>query len=87
MGVLHFEFRDDPVVLEVHIYKGKNVIGKPTESDEMKPKWFHVDEIPFENMWPDDIHWMPLFLKDKKFQGKFLFDTSDTIVEMNLKEL
>jgi 8-oxo-dGTP diphosphatase/2-hydroxy-dATP diphosphatase len=25
-------------------------------------------------MWPDDVHWMPLFLEGKKFKGKFLFD-------------
>ncbi|NCN21932.1 hypothetical protein GW758_03830 [Candidatus Falkowbacteria bacterium] len=29
-------------------------------------------------MWPDDIYWMPYFLENKKFVGKFLFDrTSD----------
>ena len=37
-------------------------------------EWFHVDEIPFDKMWSDDLHWMPMFLKGRKFKGKFLFD-------------
>lgn len=26
-------------------------------------------------MWADDKYWLPLFLQDKKFKGKFLFDS------------
>ena len=53
----------------------------------MKPQWFHVDEIPFKEMWPDDKHWLPLFLVGKKFRGKFLYDESDEILDMNLLEV
>ena len=53
----------------------------------MRPRWFHIDEIPFSDMWPDDIHWMPLFLKDKKFKGKFLFGEADAILEKELEEV
>ena len=59
--------------------------GKPTESEEMLPKWFNVDEIPIEEMWPDDRYWMPLFLEGKKFRGRFLFGEGDSVLEKNLE--
>lgn len=74
IGVLKFEFENNPEIIEVHIFKSENFSGEPTESEEMNPRWFHVDEIPFEQMWPDDIFWMPMFLEGKKFKGKFLFN-------------
>lgn len=75
IGILDFEFTEKPeMILEVNIFKCKDFIGKPVESEEMKPQWFFTDEIPFREMWPDDVYWMPFFLKDKKFKGKFVLD-------------
>ena len=74
VGILEFEFKSNSEIMEVNVYKAEKFSGEPVETEEMKPQWFHVDEIPFEEMWPDDKHWMPLFLKGKKFKGKFLFD-------------
>ena len=53
----------------------------------MRPQWWHVDKIPFKEMWPDDIHWMPLFLNGRKFRGKFLFGESDVIIKKELSEV
>jgi len=74
VGIIEFGFKNNDEIHEVHIFKSNNFLGKPTESEEMKPQWFYVDEIPFDKMWPSDLHWLPLFLKGKKFKGKFLFD-------------
>jgi 8-oxo-dGTP diphosphatase/2-hydroxy-dATP diphosphatase len=86
-GVIDFEFEGNTEILEVHIFRAKDFSGDPQESEEMKPAWYHVDEIPFDSMWPDDKHWMPLFLAGKKFKGKFLFGKNDTILEHDLKIL
>ncbi len=85
VGHINFEFVGDPVILEVNIFKVGNFSGEPVETDEMKPQWFHKDEIPFDQMWPDDQHWFPLFLAGKKFQGKFLFEGQDKILKQELK--
>lgn len=85
IGIIDFEFKDNPEILEVHLFKSNNFTGDPIESEEMKPQWFHIDEIPFQQMWPDDVHWMPLFLKHKKFKGKFLFGENDIILEKELE--
>ena len=73
-GILNFSFESDQKILEVHIFLAKNYEGEPVETEEMLPQWFDTKEIPFEQMWSDDILWLPVFLNDKKFKGKFLFD-------------
>jgi 8-oxo-dGTP diphosphatase/2-hydroxy-dATP diphosphatase len=84
LGVLEFEFQGNPEILEVHIFKAKEFQGSPTESEEMKPQWFEIADIPFKDMWPDDPYWMPLFLKDRPFKGKFLFGDSGSIASYEL---
>lgn len=87
VGILEFKFMGNPEILEVHIFKATDFLGEPAESEEMKPQWFDVDEIPFSSMWPDDIYWIPLFLGGKKFKGKFLFGKADIILKKELAEV
>jgi 8-oxo-dGTP diphosphatase/2-hydroxy-dATP diphosphatase len=86
-GIIDFEFKDNSEIWQVHIFKSDDFSGEPAESEEMRPQWFHVDEIPFKEMWPDDIYWMSLFLGGKKFKGRFLFDGLDAILEQELTEV
>jgi 8-oxo-dGTP diphosphatase/2-hydroxy-dATP diphosphatase len=85
-GVMEFEFQGNPEILQVHIFKANEFLGEPIETEEMKPQWFHVDEIPLDEMWPDDRYWIPLFLADKKFKGRILFDDSHSILEKDIDE-
>ena len=36
MGILRFEFNNDPVALEVHIFKATKWLGEPVERHESK---------------------------------------------------
>lgn len=85
MGTIDFEFIGDPQNLEVHIFKISNFEGEPKEGDEMKPQWFHINDIPFDKMWPDDKYWLPLFLEGKKFKARFVFMGQDNIIEHKLE--
>ena len=87
VGIIDFEFKGNPEILHVHIFKSDSFLGQPRESEEMEPRWFHVNEIPFKEMWPDDIYWMPLLLGGKKFKGKFLFGEGDIILDQELLEV
>lgn len=87
LGIIEFEFKGNPELLEVHIFKATQFAGVPRESEEMRPQWFAIVDIPFQDMWPDDIHWFPLFLAGKRFRGKFLFGPGDTIVDSSLEEV
>lgn len=78
-GILLFDFEiDRDLSLEVHVFKVQSWRGEPRETEEMRPQWFDFMEIPFSKMWPDDLYWVPLFIKDRKFRGRFLFDRQST---------
>jgi len=47
--------------------------GDPEESEEMKPCWVAVDRIPFNQMWQDDILWLPRILAGDRVRGHFTF--------------
>ncbi|XP_045211326.2 oxidized purine nucleoside triphosphate hydrolase-like [Mercenaria mercenaria] len=87
VGRLVFEFVGDPQLLEVHVFTGSKYQGQPKETQEMRPSWFSIDNIPFKEMWPDDILWFPLFLKGVKFSGYFRFEGHDKILDYTLKEV
>jgi 8-oxo-dGTP diphosphatase/2-hydroxy-dATP diphosphatase len=87
MGVIEFSWKTKPDILQVHIFKSESFLGIPTETEEMKPAWFDKNQIPYTAMWQDDIYWMPLFLEDKKFIGKFIFDDQDNILEKELNQV
>jgi 8-oxo-dGTP diphosphatase/2-hydroxy-dATP diphosphatase len=85
VGVIEFEFKGNPEILKVHIFLTSELVGNPRETDEMKPKWFHVDKIPFKKMWPDDEYWLPLVLAGKNIKAKFWFEGVDKIVDKDIE--
>ena len=47
-GLLLFTFDNEPGLhLEVHVYAAEKLKGQPEETEEMMPRWFGVDEIPY----------------------------------------
>jgi 8-oxo-dGTP diphosphatase / 2-hydroxy-dATP diphosphatase len=86
-GVITFEHTDGSRPKEMHVFHAGGLLGEPSESEEMKPQWFHLDEIPFKEMWQDDLYWMPVFLQGKKFKGTFLFDDNFNLVKTDLEEV
>lgn len=87
MAVIDFEFKNDPVIMEVHVFRAREFTGEPIETDEMKPQWFNVDEIPYKEMWADDDYWFSWFLAGKKFTGYFLFEGETKVLKHRLTEV
>lgn len=77
-GQLNFSFDVDSGPLVVYVYHVTQWHGAPVESEEMRPQWFQNDNLPFEQMWSDDIYWLPLLLEKKSFVGHFHFDKPAT---------
>lgn len=86
LGVIEFEFLGKEEIIEVHIFKILDYSGSPKESEEMKPEWFNLKSIPYNEMWPDDKYWLPLFLEGKNFKGKILFKDPNTILDNTIAE-
>lgn len=88
VGIHEFEFaRERGSILEVHVFRVTSWTGEPRETEEMRPQWFTTDAIPYDAMWPDDIHWIPVFLAGKKFRTRFLFGEGDSVLENHVEEV
>ncbi len=86
-GVLTFVYEDGAPTLEVHVFAAASFTGTPEETEEMRPQWFKVAALPYDHMWADDPHWLPLFFAGKHFHGEFLFRGENTLLSHTLIEL
>jgi len=68
----------------VHVYFAESFEGEPIESEEMNPKWFKVADIPYTDMWPDDIFWLPHTISGKYVEGSFTFGPNDVIEKQEI---
>ena len=73
IGQLFFQFLDG-FRIHVTVFAASGCEGQLCETDEAKPQWTALDDIPYDRMWQDDPHWLPLLLSRNKFRGFFLFD-------------
>lgn len=84
---MNFRFPEHPDWSQyVHVFTTRHWEGTPTESKEIKPAWFRFCEIPFNEMWSDDIFWLSAILQGHTLKGDFLFDRDAKIKEVSLKE-
>ncbi|MDD5605788.1 MAG: 8-oxo-dGTP diphosphatase [Patescibacteria group bacterium] len=75
VGNIKFFFNEKPDWNQrMYIYFVHRWTGNPQESDEMAPKWYKLDEIPYDAMWVDDPHWLPNVLRGEKIEGEFYFN-------------
>ncbi|OGE31127.1 hypothetical protein A2631_04190 [Candidatus Daviesbacteria bacterium RIFCSPHIGHO2_01_FULL_44_29] len=72
---------------QVSVFLVNNWQGEPTESSEMKPKWFKTSEIPYQQMWSDDKLWLPEVLRGRKISAEFTFDKKEEISKFLITDL
>ena len=72
-GELHFQFADG-YSLHCAVFVAHEFTGDLLETDEALPIWTPLDSIPYDEMWADDIHWLPGVIAGGTFRGYFHFD-------------
>lgn len=88
VAILNFYFPDkSDWNQQVVVFTTHDWSGTPTETEEMAPKWFNVKEIPYDQMWDDDILWLPKVLSGKIVEGNFLFDKNQKMLEHEIVEI
>lgn len=72
-GELFFQFVDG---LSIHcsVFRSEGCSGQPSETEEANPFWCSLDELPFDEMWEDDVTWFDLLIKKTYFTGNYIFD-------------
>ena len=86
-GTIIYQFGKNEDLIECHFFLIGSFEGEPSESDEMRPKWFDISKIPYDSMWPDDRSWLPLMLKGKKFRGAVIFDKAGAMKVNEIKAI
>jgi ADP-ribose pyrophosphatase YjhB (NUDIX family) len=82
VALIDFIFEDGKH-LHVHTYFIRTWRGEPAETEEMRPRWYAFDAIPYDLMWADDIHWLPRALRGEKLRGTVYFNADgETIKDM-----
>jgi len=89
MGVIEFlEYvKGERANVKFHLYVATEWIGVPKESEEMIPNWFSLDNLPYNEMFPDDTYWLPYILEGKKINAFFDFDEEWNLLSYHIKEI
>lgn len=75
-GELKFQFQDG-YALQVAVFVVTVFDGQPKATEEAVPFWCGVDQIPYDQMWADDVLWLRRVLDGEAVLGKFWFDGDD----------
>ncbi|MGB4965658.1 MAG: 8-oxo-dGTP diphosphatase [Microgenomates group bacterium] len=85
-AVLNFYFIDHPEWnQQTIVYFAQSWEGAPTETDEMRPAWFKKNELPLNDMWPVDRHWLPVVLGGEKIKAECLLDENGEVLDFTIE--
>ena len=88
VGVIEFYFeKNNEFDQEVVVFISKDWDGDLIESDEIKPFWFDFDQIPYDEMWADDIYWLPKVLAGEKIKASFTFDEKENLTNYKVDSI
>ncbi len=75
VGQIHFEtwYKGDHVYMKLYIYNCSQFRGTPQTTAEMRPQWFTINNLPYDQMLADDKLWYPYYLRGQKFVGEVKF--------------
>jgi 8-oxo-dGTP diphosphatase len=72
----------------VHVFAAQRWAGEAVESREIKPFWYPIADIPYDQMWADCRHWLPHVLAGQRTRACFTFNAdNETIGEMDIGAL
>ena len=79
--LMHDGTRSD---LNAYVFLATEWDGEAQETDEMLPRWFSKDTIPFHAMWIDDPYWLPQFLQGARVRAEFWFEGDNKIARQKV---
>ena len=88
-GILNFYLgKSKELDQTVFVFSCRRFNGKVRRSREGELKWFHVNQIPYGEMWEDDRLWLPLLLNGNSFFGDFYFkDDYEKLVSHRIRQI
>ena len=81
-GILHFNFPQKPEWdRDVHVFVFYGYKGGFIETDEMRPEWFDIDTIPYDDMWEADRYWLPRVIEGESVEFEFYIGNDGCVEE------
>lgn len=71
-GVLEYVFFPSDL-FTLHLIRAEAPEMRIRPCEETKPFWIDTGAIPWDRMWPDSMHWLPLALEGHVVQGTFSY--------------
>ncbi|MFA6518586.1 MAG: 8-oxo-dGTP diphosphatase [Candidatus Shapirobacteria bacterium] len=73
-GEFHFVLKQEEMEAIMHAFLVSEWEGEPTETEEMAPRWFKVEEVPYGEMWKSDREFLPRLFAGEKIRGHYVFE-------------
>ncbi len=86
-AIIHFDlfYKGEKEKEDTYVFVASNYIGELIETEEMKPKWFELKNLPFEKMFSDDRLWLNSLIEGKKFEANIILDENFNTTDFNIK--
>lgn len=83
VGIINFEeyYNGEKELIKMHVFIANDYDGEVQETEEMKPCWYDLDKIPYDNMFKDDRVWLPLILEGNKVKVCFIYDQDFNVLQ------
>ncbi len=83
-GQLTFLFPAEPKWDRVvHLFFVRQWPQEPQESDEIDPIWVDLAEIPYAQMWPDAVEWLPRVLAGEQINGRYVYNDDNITIQQS----
>ena len=80
-NIFYDEFKDgEKIYYDTSIFIADDYEGDLQTTDEMRPEWFDIENLPYSQMFGDDVYWLKEVLNGKRINAKFCFDNSFNLI-------
>jgi len=62
------------------VFVARRWLGEPGETEEVQPRWFPVQGIPYAEMWDDARYWLPYVLAGARVEARFVYGADNATV-------
>lgn len=76
VGKIDFDlwYKGEHALMEMFIYNCYEFVGEIKETEEILPRWYDINNVPFDKMLPDDKLWLPQVLQGNNVKGTVKLD-------------
>lgn len=78
-------YKGEPETDITHIFISDDFSGEITETDELEPDWYDINNLPFARMWSDAEHWIPEVLRGNIVDAYFRYGKDNTYSDFKVE--